>query len=71
MQADDRLQLPTWLPMGENDQGEQFTRASGTFADLLKKRMAMGKGAEGDNAAVDGATGGAKGMLGGGGMESL
>lgn len=63
--------LPEWLPMGDNDQGEQFTQASGTFADLLKKRMSMGKGAEGD--AVGSATSGAKGTLDGAGkgMQSL
>lgn len=66
-------ELPQWVPMGDSDQGEQITQASGTFADLLKKRMAMGKGAEGGNAAVEGAMGGAKGMLGGagGGGSSL
>ena len=34
---------PGWLPMGDDDQGDQIVQASGTFADLLKKRMARPK----------------------------
>lgn len=67
-------ELPQWLPMGESEQGEQFTQASGTFADLLKKRMAMGKGAEGAGSSVGSAMGAGMSSgasAGGGGMQSL
>ena len=66
-------ELPQWLPMGDSDQGEQFTQASGTFADLLKKRMTMGKGAEGAGSSVGSAMGAGMsgGAGGGGGMQSL
>lgn len=63
--------LPEWLPMGEDNQGEQLTQASGTFADLLKKRMAMGKGMGDAESSMGSAMGGGLSGGGGGGMQSL
>lgn len=67
--------LPQWQPMGGDDQGEQIGNATGSFVDLLKKRMAgsAAKGANADAAAgMGGMAGGAGGgPSGGGGMQSL
>ena len=68
-QADQNL--PQWQPMGESDQGEQFGQATGSFVDLLKKRMAGGGAASGSKG---GAMPSMEGMAGGGeggGMQSL
>lgn len=60
--------LPEWVPMGDDDnQGEQVGKATGSFVDLLKKRMAGSGGSKGG--AMPGAEG--KAMDGGGGMQSL
>ena len=65
-------ELPQWQPMGDDDQGQQAGQATGSFVDLLKKRMAGGSAAGGSKG---GATMGAEGKAGGGGtgngMESL
>lgn len=62
--------LPQWVPMGEDDQGEQAGQATGSFVDLLKKRMAGGGGGS-KGGAMAGAEGKAMGGGEGGGMQSL
>lgn len=62
-------ELPQWVPMGDSDQGEQITQASGTFADLLKKRMARGNPGSSMGSAMG--AGMAGGAAGGGGGQSL
>lgn len=62
-------ELPQWQPMGDPNQGaEQAGQATGTFVDMLKKRMG------GAGAAKGGSMGGDEGkaaMMGGEGMQSL
>lgn len=63
------IQQPAWLPMGESNQGEQIGQATGSFVDLLKKRMAGG--GEGSKGGAMPSMEGKAGMGGGGGMQSL
>ncbi len=67
--------LPEWVPMGDNgDQGDQIASSTGSFVDLLKKRMAGGAAGSAKGSAMPGMEGKAMGMGGGGaggGMQSL
>lgn len=58
--------LPEWVPMGEDDQGQQFADSTGTFASLLKQRMGQG----GPRSGMLGAKGSDAHLLHGGGSET-
>ena len=65
------MEQPEWVPMGGEDQGDQIAQSTGSFVDLLKKRMAGGGGGA-KGGAMPGAEGKAMGGGGaGGGMQSL
>jgi len=83
LRPDFQVQLPQWVPMGDDDQEDQTAQATGSFVDLLKKRMMGNKAADlgggstytpGGTRAVRPRTTGMSGGSGegsGGGMQSL
>lgn len=77
-----KADLPQWVSMNDDDEEDQTTQATGSFVDLLKKRMMgnkpsyLGGGSSytpGGTGAVRPRTVGGGGMGGGegGGMQSL
>jgi hypothetical protein len=66
-------ELPEWVPMGENEGADAAGQATGSFVDMLKKRMAGGgkpTDLGGGSTFTPGGTGATRPrMVGGGGGE--